>query len=188
MGFAKTVPSHPLAIHRTLNNWSPIKKLVFVALMAALGAIFQAAGTLLPGIGYMISPLATAPILLGALLSLSSGISTYVLTICLLLLMAPSELLIFPFTTGLIGIGFGWTLRVCNRRFDILLVNGFLLFIGICIPLYVLGFPVFGPVVSSSFSPIILLFIFGFSLLYSWLWMEFGLFLLRKIKVILSLG
>ena len=188
MYFNKPISSHPLDIHRTINHWSSTKKLVFAALMTALTVVFQSAGTLLPGIGYLISPLATAPILLCMLISFSTGISSYLLTIILLLLIEPSELVIFPFTTGLLGLGLGWTFRVVNRRFGIILMNGCLLFIGICIPFYAFGFPILGPGVPSVFSPIFLFVIFGFSFLYSWLWLAFGLFLLRKIKVILSFG
>ena len=184
----KSILSHPKDIHRAINNWTSTKIMVFIALMAALTAVFQAAGGLLPGVGYFISPLATAPILLGMLISFPSGLSTYLLTICLLVLIEPTELFIFPFTTGLLGLGLGWSLRTFNRRLSIIPLNGLLLFTGICIPLYILGFPVFGPTFSSTFNVPILMIILGFSLLYSWLWLEFGLFLLRNIKGIMSLG
>lgn len=186
MHFTTTLPSHPKYIHRILKRWRPTKKLLFIALMAALTAIFQAAGGLLPGIGFAISPFATAPIMLVALLSSRSGIFTYILTVLLLLLLQPSELLIFPFTTGLLGLGLGWTLRKLNKRPQVFMTNGLLLCIGICIPLYALGFPVFGPTVSSSINLTALLLIFTFSLLYSWIWTELSLFILRKIKPILK--
>lgn len=160
---------------------------MFTALMASLGAILQSAGGLLPGIGYAISPLATAPILLGSLISFRSGTLIYSLTICLLMVIQPSELLIFPFTTGLLGLGLGWTFIALNKFFGILVVNGFLLLIGICIPLYGIGFPVLGPAVTSSFNMMTFLIIFAFSLFYSWLWVKFGLFLLRKIRVIIRI-
>jgi hypothetical protein len=185
--FNKYIPSHPKDIHQVLDSWSLTKKLMFTALMAALATIFQSAGGLLPGIGYVFSPLATAPILLGAMISFRSGILIYVLTICLLLIIQPSELVIFPFTTGLLGLGLGWTFLALNRRLGIVFVNGLLLFIGICIPLYGFGFPVFGPTVSSSFNMTALMIIFGFSLFYSWVWLGIGLFLLRKIKRVIGL-
>ncbi|MFC5602642.1 hypothetical protein [Sporosarcina koreensis] len=119
-------------------------------------------------------------------MSLRSGIFTYILTILLLLSLQPSELLIFPFTTGLLGLGLGWTLRKLNKRLHVVLTNALLLCIGICIPLYALGFPVFGPTVSSSFNPITLLLILAFTLLYSWIWTALSLYILRKIKPILQ--
>jgi len=153
-----------------------------MALMAALSAILQSAGGFLPGIGYFFSAFATLPILLGTLISVRSGILTYLLTICLLLLIEPTELAIFPFTTGLLGLGLGWTLCALNQRLGMLITNGFLLFSGICIPLYGFGFPVLGPALSSSFNITILLLLLGFSLLYSWLWLVLSLFFLRKLK------
>jgi len=159
---------------------------MFTAMLAALTVVLQAAGGALPGIGYFFSPFASVPILLGTLISFRAGVSTYSLTIFLLLLIQPSELVIFPFTTGLLGLGLGWALRTLNRRLGILFVNALLLSIGICIPLYGLGFPIFGPTVSTSFNMTAWMIIFGFSLLYSWLWLVFSLFFLRKIKVILE--
>ncbi len=181
------MPTYPMDIHRILNSWSPTKKLMFMALMAALATILQSAGGVLPGIGYAISPFATAPILLVALMALRSGIFTYIVTICLLVLIEPSELVIFPFTTGLLGLGLGWTFHMLNKRLEIVITNGLLLCIGICIPLYVFGFLVIGPTVPSSFHLTVILIIFMFSLLYSWAWMELGLYLLRTIKTILVL-
>lgn len=181
-----SIPSYPKDIHQIFQSWSITKRLIFTALMASLATILQSAGGLLPGIGYAISPLATAPILLGSLISFRSGTLIYSLTICLLMVIQPSELLIFPFTTGLLGIGLGWTFISLNKRSVIIVMNGFLLLIGICIPLYGIGFPVFGSAVSSSFHMSTLLIIFAFSLLYSLLWVNFGLFLLRKIRPIIG--
>ncbi|MCM3745071.1 hypothetical protein M3193_13095 [Sporosarcina luteola] len=185
MHYTKTLPSHPHYIHRILNRWHPTKKLLFLALMAALTAILQSAGGLLPPIGFAISPFATVPIMIAGLLSLRSAVFAYTVTILLLVIMQPSELIVFPFTTGLLGLGLGWTLRKLNKRLEVILTNGLLLTIGICIPLYTLGFPVLGPTVSSTINPLTLLLIFTFSLLYSLIWTELSLFILRKIKPIL---
>lgn len=183
MYFNKALLSHPKDIHHLASHqWSPTKKLTFTALMAVIAGIFQSAGGMLPGIGYLFSPLATAPILLGMLISFRSGVLTYLLTICLLLFIQPSELVIFPFTTGLLGLSLGWTFCRFHRPLAILFTNGFILWIGICIPLYGLYFPVLGPTISSSFHIKGLMILFGFSLLYSWFWLAFGMFLLRKIK------
>lgn len=185
MYFLKAIPIHSIEIHQFCTKWSPVKKMMFGSLMAALAAILQAAGGLVPGIGFFISPFATAPILLITIISSRTGIWTYLLTIGLLLLIEPSELMIFPFTTGLLGLGLGLTFCLFNKRLLILLTNGCLLMIGICIPLYVLGFPVFGPTFSASINLPVLLMIFGFSTGYSWLWVEFGFYFLSKIIIIL---
>ena len=96
MHFTNSIPVHPREIQRAFTKWSTPRKLMFMALMAALSAILQSAGGFLPGIGYFFSAFATLPILLGTLISVRSGISTYLLTICLLLLIEPTELAIFP--------------------------------------------------------------------------------------------
>lgn len=185
MLFTTSLPTHQKYIRRTLNRWPPTKKLLFMAFMAALATILQSAGGLLPAIGFLISPFATAPIMVVTLISLRSGIFTYIVTILLLFLIEPSELIIFPFTTGLLGLGLGWTLHKLNKRTVVVLMNGLLLCFGICIPLFVLGFPVFGPTASSSFNLISLLLILFFSLFYSWIWTELSLFILRKIIALL---
>lgn len=187
MYFTKTMPAHPKHIHQYFGTWTDTHKLMFAALLAGLATILQSAGGFFPGVGFLISPFATAPILIGALLSIRSGAMTYILTIFLLLVIQPSELIIFPFTTGLLGLFLGWIFLIFNRRLDIIVTIGTLLFIGICIPLYILDFPVFGPAITSLFNIMVLIFIFVFSLLYSWFWLDFGLLLLRKLKFILGL-
>ena len=185
MYFNKNRFSHPVEIHQVFTRWSSIQKLMFGALMSTVAAILQSAGGLLPGIGLFISPFATAPILLMTLISFRTGFLTYLLTLFLLLLIEPSELIIFPFTTGLLGLGLGWAFRTFNSPLKVLLSNGFLLTVGICTPLYGLGFPIFGPAISS-FNIAFLFIISLFSFLYSWLWLVFSLYFLRKIIPILK--
>ena len=85
-------------------------KLVLTALMSTLATMFQAAGNLVPGMGLLISPFSTLPIfLLFSILfySIREGILSYILTIFLLFIIEPSELIVFPFTTGLLGLALG---------------------------------------------------------------------------------
>lgn len=82
-------------------------KLILVSIFACIAAILQAAGGFLPGIGYLLSPLATAPILLCSMFSIPLGIMSYFLTFMLLFILQPTELIVFPFTTGLLGLGIG---------------------------------------------------------------------------------
>ena len=78
-------------------------KLVLTALMSTLATMFQAAGNLVPGIGLLISPFSTLPIF-AIFYSIREGILSYILTIFLLFIIEPSELIVFPFTTGLLGL------------------------------------------------------------------------------------
>src|SRR5699024_7912935 len=104
--------------------------------------------------------------------------------ILLSLLLDPSKLYIFPFITGLLGIGQGWGLRMLKRRGLIILINGWLLLAGICIPVIVFDFPALGAM-SISTGILELLGIFIFSMLYSWLWLEFSLFFIKRWKWII---
>lgn len=181
MYFSNVISAPARALHQTVQEkWSPTGRLVFVALMASFSAVFQSAGGFFPGVGYFISPLATAPILLGMLVSIRFGLLGYFLTLFLLLLIQPSELIVFPFTTGILGVGLGAALIYFNRRVSVIVSGAVLLCAGILLLLFVLKFPVLGPGVSSSpgFSTAGLILLF--SLLYSWLWTELALLMIKK--------
>src|SRR5699024_7507846 len=77
------------------------------SIFAGFAATLQYAGGFLLGLGYFLSALATAPILLSSMLSIPYGLMSYFLTMMLLLILQPTELIIFPFTTGLLGLGIG---------------------------------------------------------------------------------
>lgn len=159
-----------------------MKKLVLGSLLACLAAVLQVAGGFLPGFGYFISPFATLPILIGAMFSLQMGMMSYFLSILLLFMLFPSELVIFPFTTGLLGIGIGAALSFFKKRLSIIFTGAILLTVGIMSLLYVFRFPILGPVVSDSYSFITVCCIFIFSFCYSWLWVEMALFFFKKLK------
>lgn len=151
---------------------------VMSALLAAVAAILQSAGGVLPGIGYMISPFAVLPIMAATWFSVSNGISAYVVTIGLLAFLQPAELIIFPFTTGLLGLLLGFSLRQFNCRLPVVILSGTGLFAGISFVLLVLNFPLLGPDVSGG--PLFWAFLFSFSLVYSSIWIEVSLFFLRR--------
>lgn len=151
-----------------------------------MAAVLQTAGGFLPGIGYFISPFATLPILIGAMFSLHMGVVSYFLTILLIFILVPSELVIFPFTTGLIGIGIGAAFSFFKKRLSIIFVGAILLTSGIMSLLYIFHFPLLGPAVSDSFSFLTAGSIFIFSFLYNWLWVEIALFCLKKFKIFIS--
>ena len=182
----KPVPSFPNDIHRHIStSWSTTKMLAFAAFMAAFAAIFQSAGGLLPGIGFFISPLSTAPILFAMLISCPFRYVHILSHNRFITSDTASRIIYFSIYNGCSGLSLGWSFRFLSTSLAILLTNGISLLIGICIPLFVLGFPVFGPDSFSSITLTALLILFGFSLLYSWIWLEFGMFLLRKLSKLL---
>ena len=167
------------------NKHKKTRKLILGSIFACIAAILQSAGGILPGIGYFLSPLATAPILLCSMLSISFGIVSYFQTILLLFILQPTELIIFPFTTGLLGLGIGASFYFFRNRLSIIATGTILLMLGIMNLLFIFHFPVLGPAVSESFSFLTTGRIFLFSFLYSWLWVEIALIVFKRLKMII---
>jgi hypothetical protein len=128
----------------------------------------------------LISPFSTLPIIISVLISPSDGILSYFLTIFLLLLIQPSELIVFPFRTGAMAIGIGLGLILFNKLWKGKTFSSLFLSIGICLLLYLFQFPVLGPFLME-FRIVNVLMIYLFSLLYCWIWTELLLRLLPKL-------
>lgn len=154
-----------------LTNQPLSRKLVVSALLSALAAAFQLMGAL-GGVGLAVSALVTLPISLAGLLSIYSGLMSYFATLILLVVLQPSELVIFPFTTGLLGLSIGFAYKYLNSRIAIVSFSALFLTFGIALLLYVFTFPILGSIVSTSFSYVALIIIYFTSVLYSWLWFE----------------
>ncbi|WP_052947327.1 hypothetical protein [Aneurinibacillus tyrosinisolvens] len=95
---------------RTLfyQRGSGARGVVFTSLLALLAAVLQSMGNFFPGIGYVLSALSTMPIvLLCCMLSIRYGCLGYLAAFFLLLIIQRGEAFVFPFTTGLLGIGLG---------------------------------------------------------------------------------
>ncbi|KYD08646.1 hypothetical protein B4102_0726 [Heyndrickxia sporothermodurans] len=180
MYFFQTITDQLKVFQIAFMRRSKSQQLILGSLFSLLATIFQSAGGFLPGFGYFISSLATAPILFCSMLSMTVGCLTYLLTNLLLLFIQPSELIIFPFTTGLLGISTGIAFTLFKKRLSIILFGGFSLSIGIFLLLFVFHFPVLGPASSQTISLVFLVSIFIFSILYNWIWTEFGIVLLKK--------
>ena len=167
-------------LHHYFKTFSHSKKLVLTALLSALAAILQSMGNFLPGIGYLISPFATLPILICTMVSIPFGLQSYFLTFLLLVVIQPGESFVFPFTTGIVGLGMGIALLMLKRRIGIIVFTSILLMGGICFLLYIVHFPVLGPIASTSPSLRIIGFIYIFSFIYSWIWAELSRFIFKK--------
>lgn len=162
-----------------------VKRMVYTAFLSSFSAIFQASGGFFPGIGYLISPLATAPILLCTIFSPVLGFFSYLLTILLLLILQPSELFVFPFTTGLLGMAIGVAIHQLRSNWVIISYGAISLIAGICFLLYVLKFPVLGPTISHSISIPVIGGILLFSLVYSLVWLFISKLLVKKFKFLI---
>ncbi|PEM53259.1 hypothetical protein [Bacillus wiedmannii] len=152
------------------RKMTPAKRLVITALLGSLAAILQSAGNLIPGIGLFISPFATLPIFFAICYSTRTGILSYILTILLLFIIEPSELIVFPFTTGLLGIALGVSFIQFKRRIWIVSFSAICLLIGIMVVLDIFRFPVLGPTVHTTLDMKVILSIFILSFLYCWIY------------------
>jgi len=155
-------------------------KLVITALLSTFATIFQSAGGFMPGIGFLISPLTTLPIFLATYLSIRQGILSYTITTFLLFIIQPSELIIFPFTTGLLGIAMGIAFLHLKRRIMVVTFISICLLVGITVILYVFHFPVLGPTVDTTMDLKVIVLIFIFSFLYCWFFVELCRILMNR--------
>ncbi|MFJ7975799.1 hypothetical protein ACIQZI_08800 [Peribacillus sp. NPDC096379] len=158
------------------NKHKKTMKLILVSILACMATILQAAG-FLPGIGYFISPLATVLILLCSMFSIPLGEISYFLTIMLLFILQPTELIVFSFTTGLLGLGIGASFHLFRKGLSIMTTGAILLMLGIMSLIFIFHFPVLGSAVSVSFSFLTIGFLFAF--IYSWLWVEIALIIFK---------
>lgn len=158
------------------------KTIVTIAFLSAVTALFQSAGGFLPGPGYLISPLSTAPIVLASLLSFRSGLTAYALSSLLLLLIQPSELIVFPFTTGLLGLALGSSIARSKNRIQVVLCSATALWVRIALVLCALQFPLLGPPVAMNFRIDTAVYVFLFCVLYSGMWTEISLRLLARLR------
>ena len=157
-----------------IDDYSKTTRLVIGALLGSISVILQSAG-IFTGVGYIFSMMTTGPIVLATLLSVRIGCMTYFVTIILLAMVQPSELLVFPFTTGLLGLSLGIGINYLKKTLLIVSFSAVSLTLGICLLLYGLKFPVLGPSVSSRLSVMVIISIFAFSLLYSWIWLKLSI-------------
>jgi hypothetical protein len=156
------------------GNHSKNVKLITGSLLGAIAAILQSAG-LFGGLGYAFSILATGPIVLATVISARIGFLTYVVTAMLLIFLQPSEVLIFVFTTGLLGVSLGGGFKLAKNLTSVTITGGLSLASGILILLYLFQFPVLGPALSSKISGSVTIGVIVFSLLYSFIWMRLSL-------------
>jgi len=156
-------------------------KMLLGSLLGAIAAILQSAG-LIGGFGYAFSMMATGPIVLSTVISVQFGLLTYVVTAILLLIIQPSEVLVFLFTTGLLGVALGLGFKWSRRQVSFTLTGGLALSAGILLLLFVFHFPVLGPSFSSDVNAKTILAVEVFSIIYSWIWMRVSIAGIRQIN------
>ncbi|WP_442600200.1 hypothetical protein [Neobacillus sp. D3-1R] len=162
------------------KNYSKTNKIVLGSILGAMAGLLQSAG-LFTGIGYIFSTLATGPIILATILSVRIGLLTYLLTGILLLIIQPTEVLVFLFTTGILGVGIGLGLKHFKRTITVTSIGGLSLSIGIVLLLTLFQFPVLGPE-WTEISVNLLLGILTFSMVFSWIWIQVSLLCMKYLS------
>lgn len=181
MYFFRSISSDIQSLHCTFNDLPKTKRMVIGSMLSSFATGFHLAGGAVPAVGYFASPFATAPILICTIFSKSLGLISYMVTILLLFILMPSELIIFPFTTGLLGLTIGLAFHFFERRISIIISGALFLSMGIMILLYGFQFPVLGPAISGSFHFSVVVFIFLFTLFYSWIWVDVSFTYLKRL-------
>lgn len=182
----KTSSGWEEALFPNISGYSKTMRLAVGALLGSIACIFQSAGVF-TGIGYILSMMSTGPLVLASLLAVRTGVMTYVITIFLLGILQPSEVLVFAFTTGLLGLSLGFGLKFLKRGLLIIPSAALCLTLGSSILLYGFKFPILGPSVTSHFNSGILIGIFAFSLLYSWIWKTLSITAFKFLNKVLPL-
>ncbi|MGE4283883.1 MAG: hypothetical protein AB7G87_09205 [Clostridia bacterium] len=130
--------------------------------------------------GILLSPFATLPIALAAIISVYSGIAALFASAFILLLINPQEAVIFLLTTGPLGLALG--ANYVKGIIQSVFISGVTLLIGINILTHIVGIAVFGDMTPNS-APILTASIFIlFSLLYSGIWLLMLKFFINILK------
>lgn len=138
-------------------------------MLTALTVLFQATPVILPTLGLAVSPLSTLPVAIAAYFNPFLGVSIFLSSALLLLLISVQEALILLFSTGLLGITIGARFYKKGIRISTLF-SGISLSFGMIFLTYIAGIPAFNEL-AGSFSTTVTFFIFFlFSIAYSALW------------------
>lgn len=158
---------------------TPARKIAYGALLASLATILQSAG-IFGGVGFLVNALSTLPILTATIFSLRLGFLTYTVALVMIAIIQPSELFIFPFTTGPLGLSMGFAFKYFKKGILIVAFSGVSLTIGFLFILFVIQFPILGPAGASSADINLIVVIVLFSFFYSWIWMNGFLSFVKK--------
>ncbi|MRH41448.1 hypothetical protein GH741_02015 [Aquibacillus halophilus] len=167
------------------NDESNAERVVYGALLGTIGAILQSSG-MFGGIGLLISALSSFPIVLATLRSLRTGFLTYLVTFALLSMIQPAEAYVYLITTGLLGLSMGFGFRVLKKEWLVVLFSATALMLGILFLLLVIEFPVLGPSIGGELDLRLVLYIFLFTMIYSFIWMKSILIIMKKYAAIVD--
>jgi hypothetical protein len=150
---------------------------------STLSVILQLAPIYFPGLGLILSPLSSLPVIFAALYSVICGSFVYLCTGFIILIISPHESVIFLLTTGVFGLALG--INYNKNCITAVIISGSVLFSGINILTYLIGIAAFGDALTgvSLYKTEIIIFIFSF--IYSVIWMIILKFIIRRIDFLI---
>ncbi|GAB6137949.1 hypothetical protein [Halanaerobaculum tunisiense] len=148
-------------------------KLSRLAILATLAACLQISAGFFPGIGHLLSIFCTVPIILAGLSGVLTVNITFFTATLIIFFIQPPEAPIFLFTTGLLGLIIGYGLNSNWNKLKLIVYSSIGLGIGIHILSLGLNIPIMGGWTKNLGLLGRPIFIFIFSLAYSYLWSLF---------------
>jgi hypothetical protein len=150
---------------------------------STLSVILQLAPIYFSGLGLLLSPLSSLPVIFAALNSVVCGSFSYLCTGLIILIISPHESVIFLLTTGLFGLVLGINY---NKKFiTAVIMSGSVLFSGINILIYFIGVAAFGDALTDIPLHIAEIIILIFSFIYSVIWMVILKIIFRRINFLI---
>lgn len=144
-------------------------------ILTAIAVLFQSAPVFIPAIGLALSPLSTLPIAIAAVSNISLGLTVFISSALILVMVDVQETIILLFTTGLLGMVIG-ILLYRNGIIISILFSSIALSLGMMFLTYIVSIPAFVDLTITSTLLTFLIF-YSFSLVYSSIWNIF----IRKI-------
>lgn len=152
----------------------------FGGISAAMCVLFQSAPVWLPPLGMALSPLSTVPVALIASISPLTGLISYLSAGALLCTVSFQEVLIFAFSTGLLGLAVGISIK--NKMITRSVICGSVLFFGLTILLFVFRIHLFGSLIQQFWS-ITQLCLAVFSFIYAAFWSGIMKFVVKRLRL-----
>lgn len=138
-------------------------------ILTTIAVLFQSAPVFLPAIGLALSPFSTLPIAIAAVSNISLGISVFISSALILVIVNAQEAIILLFTTGILGIVMG-TLLYRKGIIISILFSSIALSLGMIFLTYVVGIPSFVELTLTLSTALTFLIFFSFSLVYASIW------------------
>ncbi len=153
------------------TTWPVTRRIALGALAAALAAMLQSAGVLLPGFGQVVGAFSSIPLIVITLLTPGTGTLTVLTATGLVSLFHPLGGLVLALTYGPLGLAMGLMIHYRLPRLAVIPLCAIVLAAGIGTLAFGLGLPAF-TILKTTGVGVSLLLVVGMTLLYSWLWLD----------------